>query len=671
MALSRLRINGTKFFDRFGREVILRGVNLGGDSKVPYPNGGTQHPTDFSDHRTVSFIGRPFPLKDANEHFSRLKKWGFNCLRLLTTWEAVEHKGPSEFDQEYLEYYKNICERAGDYGLYVFIDFHQDVWSRMTGGDGAPCWLFEKIGIDYTKLSAADAAIVMQHKYNYDDPRPRQPDNYPIMCWGQNHKYAGNAIMWTLFFGGKTFTPDFSIDDKNVQDYMQGHYFSSMKAIAERVKDLPNVIGFDSLNEPNKGWIGTLLNDRHTAMKKNDPAMPGIAWSPVEALYASHGYSVELPYLDVSIRKLGIAPVRKEIMNPNKVSIWIDDEKDPFMNAGAYTINSNGHYEILDNKFFIKGDFDRNFMFSFISRVASEMHSIKNDWFIFAEKDAKDATFDPQFPDADVLPKNLHQNVVNATHWYDNALVGTKKIRRITLDLIEMKPIVGYKNIEKMYVRLLNRIRKASSEVPNNYSEDGSGIPTLIGEFGIMMDIDDGKAYKKWKKGNHSLKLWKKHVIALNSMYNALDNLLLNGTLWNYTATNRNDLRICDQWNQEDLSIYSKDQEDAQLGLHSGGRALKGCVRPLPHFVQGRIKQLSFEMKKPKFSMKFIGDPKIEKPTEVYVPSIHFGDSSNGISFILNDSDLQDDRSFNFYDQFLKFKIKNEKEYLLCIEKKK
>ena len=29
-----------------------------------------------------------------------------------------------------------VCRRAGEHGLYVFVDFHQDVWSRMTGGDG-------------------------------------------------------------------------------------------------------------------------------------------------------------------------------------------------------------------------------------------------------------------------------------------------------------------------------------------------------------------------------------------------------------------------------------------------------------------------------------------------------------------------------------------------------
>ena len=89
----KLKIKDEWFLDEEGRTVLLRGVNLGGSSKVPYtPNGATHIKTDFIDHRDVSFIGRPFPLKEADEHYKRLKHWGFNCLRFLVTWKQLNIK---------------------------------------------------------------------------------------------------------------------------------------------------------------------------------------------------------------------------------------------------------------------------------------------------------------------------------------------------------------------------------------------------------------------------------------------------------------------------------------------------------------------------------------------------------------------------------------------------
>ena len=65
---------------RRGGSVMLRGVNLGGDCKVPYPNGGTNYPSDFSDHRTVSFVGRPFPLARGGRAFHAVEVVGDELL---------------------------------------------------------------------------------------------------------------------------------------------------------------------------------------------------------------------------------------------------------------------------------------------------------------------------------------------------------------------------------------------------------------------------------------------------------------------------------------------------------------------------------------------------------------------------------------------------------------
>ena len=249
--------DGTWFKDEFGRSLLLRGVNLGGSTKVPStPNGATWNKASFYDHRRGSFVGRPFPLEQADEHFTRLRQWGFTFLRFLTTWEAVEHAGPGRYDQEYLDYLYAVVTKAAEYGLSMYIDPHQDVWSRFSGGDGAPGWTFEAAGMDLTKFHATGAAILHQE---YGDPFPR-------MVWPSNSAKLACATLFTLFFAGNDFAPLTMVDSQPIQEYLQGHYIAAMQRVAHRLKDLPNVIGYDSLNDPCSGWIGVRYLDQFDSL---------------------------------------------------------------------------------------------------------------------------------------------------------------------------------------------------------------------------------------------------------------------------------------------------------------------------------------------------------------------------------------------------------------------
>jgi len=616
--LPRLHIEGRWFLDEHGRRVILRGVNLGGDCKVPYPDGGTNFRSDFSNHREVSFIGRPFPLGEAGEHFSRLRAWGFNCLRLLTTWEAVEHRGPRDYDAAYLDYFADLCRLAGDYGFYLFVDFHQDVWSRMTGGDGAPCWLFEKVGIDYRRLAESGCAHVMQHLYDYARGG-RQEDRYPTMSWVGNERLPANGIMWTLFFAGRDFAPGLVIDGLNVQDYMLDHYLGAQRQIARRIRDLPNVIGFDSLNEPVSGWIGQPFSYRHLGPSDTNPdrAMPGLAGSPLDGLLVSHGITRSVPLLEFDPAAKAAVHKRDQTINPGHVSIWTSGRSDPFQDAGAWRLNNDGSFDVLREDFFKRvGDrkvnFIEDYMGPFFARVAENIRRINPHWILFAELDPFSGFFAPRFP-AGTPP-----NTVNAGHWYDVVLAATKMFSpNFSLDVLTGEISTTAERIQARYERELGKMA-AMSETVNG------GAPTLIGEFGIHFDLNGAEAYRAFAAGDRSDAPWTAHIIALDLMYNALDNLLINSTQWNYTASNRNDLAIGDGWNQEDLSIFSRDQQTDPADINSGGRALAGFVRPYAQATQGIPRSMKFDRVSGTFEFVFEADTSVARSTEIFVPRIQY-----------------------------------------------
>ncbi len=616
--MPRLHIEGRWFVDEAGRRVILRGVNLGGDCKVPYPRGGTNFPSDFSDHREVSFIGRPFPLAEAAEHFARLRVWGFNCVRMLTTWEAVEHRGPGDFDCDYLDYYAELCRLAGEFGLYVFVDFHQDVWSRMSGGDGAPCWLFDKVGIDYRRFGESESAHVMQYLYDYARGG-RQEDRYPTMSWSQNARWPVNGIMWTLFFAGRDFAPGLVIDGHNVQDYMQEHYLAAQAEVARRVRELPNVLGFDTLNEPHEGWIGHALSYRHLGPSEENPlpAGAGLAWSPIDAMLVSHGVTRVIPVLAYDKALKRAAVTRERTMNERMVSIWKDGARDPFQAAGAWRLRADGGFEILREDFFQRvGDravnFIEDYMGPFIVRVAKSMRAINPDWILFAELDPLSGFLGPGFP-ADTPPQT-----VNAGHWYDIVTLGTKTFRTdFTLDAMSGETAAAAAQLQTRYEQQLARFAKTSERI-------GGGAPTLIGEFGIPFDLNGAQAYRAFHAGDRSAVPWTPHIVALDMMYNALDTLLLSSTQWNYTASNRNDLAVGDGWNQEDLSIFSRDQQTDPADPSSGGRALEGFVRPFARAIQGTPRRMKFERLTGRFEFVFDADPTVPAATEIFAPRLQY-----------------------------------------------
>lgn len=601
-----IHIEGSHFKDEHGRTLILRGVNLGGSSKIPRtPNGATYLRDGFFEDRTVSFVGRPFPLEEADEHFARLRAWGLTCLRFQLTWEAIEHAGPGSYDQAYLDYLYTIIERAGAYGMQVIIDPHQDVWSRFCGGDGAPGWTFEAVGMDITTFQEAGAALVHQ----------LYGDLLQSMIWPTNGAKLVAATMFTLFFAGNDFAPALCVDGEPVQDYLQRHYIAAIKQVALRVRDLPHVIGYGTMNEPLSGFIGCADVNTYKGILKSGEC-PTVFQSML--LGAGYPQVIELWEQRITGPKL----TGRRLVNPKGVRVWLNGADCVWRRHGVWDVRADGTPYVLRPDYFrqVDGrqvDFSRDYYRPFANRFAREIRSVDPNALIFLETEVGHTP--PRWGTQDV------SQVVYAPHWYDGFVLYLKRY----------SPFLGYDMIAGKLVFGPGRIRTSFARQLATYKQQASqflgGAPVLLGEFGIPFDLQDKKAYRTGDFG--------KQIKAMDRSLRALEDTLLSGTIWNYTPDNTN--LHGDQWNGEDFSIFSCDQQTDPRDILSGGRALQAVVRPYAQAVAGEPLSMTFDANRKIFTFAFRHDALATAPTELFVPNYQY---PQGYAVEVSDGTFEIDR---------------------------
>jgi endoglycosylceramidase len=199
--LAPLKIVGQHFVDGQGRQVLLRGINMSGDAKVP-----------------------PFkPLVPS--HFAHVQSLGYNVVRLLFIWEAYEPL-PGAYDAVYLEYVTSLVRAAAAQGIYSLVDFHQDGMARTAlggCGDGFPAWA----------VQPASARAV--------------PNNgEACAAWARRLLLDGRVHRaWREFYSGR--------DAETQQPHAQAarpHYLRMLRQVTAHLRGEPGLLGFDMLNEP-------------------------------------------------------------------------------------------------------------------------------------------------------------------------------------------------------------------------------------------------------------------------------------------------------------------------------------------------------------------------------------------------------------------------------------
>ncbi|KAI9758534.1 MAG: hypothetical protein M4579_003026 [Chaenotheca gracillima] len=685
MAPLRLTIDGQRFRDSRGREVTIRGINVAGDAKYPSkPNQPSHIPDNFFEGDNVSFVDKPFSVDEAHEHFGRLKRWGYNTIRYVFTWEAVEHEGPGIYDEEFISHTIAILRLAKDYGFYVFMDPHQDVWSRFTGGSGAPLWTVYACGLKPLGFDATEAALIHN---TYPDP-----STFPKMIWSTNYTRLACQVIFTLFFAGKDFAPKAIIDGKNIGDYLQDHFIAACKQVATRIKEAGDlcdtvVIGWESVNEPNRGLVG---NQDLSAIPSEQKLQKGTSPTAWQAILTGSGRAVEVETWDFG----GMGPFKSGtvLVDPKGSDAWLpadfDDsrygwKRDPGWKLGECLWAQHGIWDpssdsLLKKSYFGKNPrtkekidyeyFTNNYFMDFFRKFKTDIRSAHPDCIMFCQPPVLEIP--PSIKGtADDDPK-----MVYAPHYYDGVTLMTKKWNRYwnvdVFGLLRGRYIGPPFAVKIGETAIRNCLRDQLSAIRQEGVEYMGVHPCVLTEFGIPYDMDDKYAYKTGDYTSQSL--------AMDANHFAVEGSGMNGySLWLYMCKNNH--QWGDQWNGEDLSIFSVDDRplpqdpiasqfisssgtdlsskspnasdspsisranlkttlstpsissqtpttEPELANNPGYRAAEAYVRPSPLATVGNVESSGFDLRNCIFTLSISASSSTPEdlPTEIFLPAYHF-----------------------------------------------
>ncbi|WP_329416000.1 cellulase family glycosylhydrolase [Streptomyces sp. NBC_00704] len=206
-----LTVSGGRFVDAHGREVVLRGYNVSGETKL-------------AENRGLPFAS----VADARKSATALRALGGgNSVRFLLSWAYAEPVR-GQVDTAYLAAATDQMRAFLDAGVRVYPDFHQDLYSRWLfnpgswyTGDGAPKWAVELGG--YPNESCGICLL-----------------------WGQNITQNGAV---------KAAQHDFWHNDHGLQDSFLDTAEKTMAYVRANLtaEEFAGIVGFDPYNEPYAG----------------------------------------------------------------------------------------------------------------------------------------------------------------------------------------------------------------------------------------------------------------------------------------------------------------------------------------------------------------------------------------------------------------------------------
>lgn len=248
------------FVDGSGRTRLFHGVNVVFKQPPFLPDSDKWDPY-------LSFSQR-----DAED----LRLWGFNMIRLGVLWAGTFPSGPDRPDPAYMEAVSRIVSLCAAEGIYVIVDLHTDSLSRRFCGNGFPDWAID-VALNSSHFSRPDGGF----------PAPvADPDTFfpHGSCSGeacppawQDNALAANAITAVevaavnadlypnltacldhpdFFDFNWAYANTYSVEAlyRNTSGLWNG-FGTHWRSVAQTLRDHPNILMYELLNEPLPGNI--------------------------------------------------------------------------------------------------------------------------------------------------------------------------------------------------------------------------------------------------------------------------------------------------------------------------------------------------------------------------------------------------------------------------------
>nr|XP_018263853.1 uncharacterized protein I303_03727 [Kwoniella dejecticola CBS 10117]OBR86011.1 hypothetical protein I303_03727 [Kwoniella dejecticola CBS 10117] len=665
--------------------LLLRGVNLGSTSKYPtLPNSLTEYSNlqgssrSERDHkrrilagqeshlgeeevglyseaeqggRDGWFVGRPFPIEEADVHLLRLKAWGFTTIRYLIVWEALEHGGPGKYDEEFIQYTIAILRKCREHGMRVFISPHQDVFSRFTSGSGAPYWVLVALGLNPKRIHQTGSAVVHQcwstQGYAHVYPHPK-------VIWNTNlHRLAARHC-FTMFWASEYFAPKCKIDGVPASEWVQNRFIAAYGHLADRLRDAGGILddclmGWDSMNEPQEGLIGIPdLNQCPPAQSFKKGPSP----TPLQGFILGNGQAVA----DVEMGDFTSTGQKSKgtisITPPEGKAVWLtrqeakqaeskwgwkwSEEWDFWDENGEGGCIWAGHgvwdpkqKSILRAQYFKppgKGptDFIEEFWKPHYTKFIKRIRESHSNAISFVNP--------PVFEEPPDLSEEVKKGrMALSSHFYDGLTLLNKREHVFNADAVGLQRGLtnmisairfGEKSVKSVLRGQLGELKSDANKSDGIAGQDEDrNYPTLIGEIGTPWDMKSTELFGL-AKGKADRKDYKEPAKAMDQVMNACDgHNALSYTLWVYEPLSTH--AHGDGWNGEDLSLISYDEiptegdeanddllilnpPDLKSLIYLGTRGIQSWCRPYPAESSAKIDKFSFDMKSGSFLLQIL-----------------------------------------------------------------